>query len=82
MTVSHHPLLAEFPQLREQLHARKQTDQHLARLAEEYEQLDKRIVRVENGAESLPDASLEDLKKQRLRLKDELYALLTAAAST
>ncbi|HET7772684.1 MAG TPA: YdcH family protein [Burkholderiaceae bacterium] len=80
MTVPHHPLLAEFPELREQLHARKQTDRHLARLADEYEALDKRIVRIENGNEALPDASLEDLKKQRLLLKDQLYALLTAAA--
>ena len=80
MTVSHHPLLDEFPQLREQLHERKIADRHVARLAEEYEAIDKRIVRVENGVEALPDAALEDLKKQRLLLKDQLYAALTAAA--
>jgi uncharacterized protein YdcH (DUF465 family) len=80
MTVSHHPLLDEFPQLREQLHERKLADRHVARLAEDYENLDKRIVRVENGIEALPDAALEDLKKQRLQLKDQLYALLTTPA--
>jgi uncharacterized protein len=76
--VPHHPLIDEFAHLRDKLHALKTSDPHFARLAHEYELLDKRIVRAEDGIEAVPDEQLETLKKQRLALKDQLYARLTA----
>jgi uncharacterized protein len=76
MNVEHHPLTQDFPQLRERLHALKLSDTHFARLAEEYEALDKRIVRAEDGIEPVADDMLETLKKLRLALKDEIYARL------
>lgn len=76
MHVEHHPLIQDFPHLREALHQLRQSDQHFARLATEYEELDKHICRVEDGVERLDEASLGALKQQRVALKDDLARML------
>lgn len=78
MNVDHHPLVHEFPEHRETLHRLKLNDTHFARLAAEYEEIDKEIVRIEDEVEAASDVTLETLKKRRLLLKDQLYARLTA----
>ncbi len=80
MQVEHHPLIKEFPEHRERLHTLKVQDHHFARLCNEYEVLDKEIVRIEDGLEAKPNTTLEIMKKKRLGLKDELYGLLRKAA--
>jgi len=40
--------------------------------------VNKHVHRIEVAAEIATDQALEDLKKQRLSLKDELYAMLKA----
>ena len=79
MHIEHHPLAKEFPELREAIHQLKLNDAHFARLAGEYEDVDKAVVRAENGDEHLGDAALEQLKKQRLQLKETLYRQLQQA---
>ncbi len=72
MHVEHHPLVQDFPELRAELHALRQGDAGFARLAEEYEALDKRICRIEDGVETLNDEALSVLKQQRVALKDQV----------
>ena len=72
MHVEHHSLIADFPELREQLHTLRQQDSHFARLADEYEVLDKRICRVEDGIDVLDDGALSTLKAERVAMKEEL----------
>jgi len=79
MHVEHHPLIADFPEMREQLSELRQNDHHFARLAEEYEAIDKQICRVEDGVEMLDDASLNALKLDRVARKDVLAGMLHAA---
>lgn len=79
MTIEHHALINEFPQFRERIHDLKIGDSHFARLFEEYHDIDKQIVRVEQGIEARSDAALEELKKRRVLLKDQLYRMLQAA---
>lgn len=79
MQVEHHPLVKEFPELKEKIQSRKQNDTHFAKKFDEYEGVDKAVNRAENGVEHLSDAALETLKKQRLNLKDDLYKQLTSA---
>lgn len=79
MNIEHHPLIREFPEHRETLHQLKLSDSHFAKLAAEYEEVDKQIVRIEDSVEAASDNRLEQLKKQRLQLKDQLYARLTSA---
>ncbi|MEO8002548.1 MAG: YdcH family protein [Arenimonas sp.] len=74
--VDHHPLILEFPEFREKIHALKISDKHFSNLFEEYEIVDKAVVRIENGIEPNTDSYLEEQKKNRLHLKDQLYAML------
>ncbi len=80
MHVEHHSLIADFPELREQLHTLRQQDSHFARLADEYEVLDKRICRVEDGIDVLDDGALSTLKAERVAMKDELSRQMKKAA--
>jgi uncharacterized protein YdcH (DUF465 family) len=80
MHVEHHPLIKDFPELRAELHSLRQGDEEFARLAEEYEVLDKRICRIEEGSELLDDAALGLLKQARVGLKDHLAGRLKRAA--
>jgi uncharacterized protein YdcH (DUF465 family) len=75
--VEHHPLILEFPEFREKIHSMKMSDKHFSNLFEEYETIDKSVVRIENGIEPNTDDYLEQQKKIRLHLKDQLYAMLT-----
>lgn len=79
MPTEHHPLIKDFPELRERIHALK-GDSHFSRLERAYEELDKRVVRIEERIEHTSEDELERLKVERVRLKDEIYRLLTATA--
>ena len=80
MSIENHSLVNEFPEMRERIHALKVSDHHFARLFAEYDTAEHAVHRIESGAEASTDAHLEALKKQRLRLKDELFGLLNKAA--
>jgi len=80
MPLEHHPLHREFPELRTQLHTLLSRDGHFTRLAEEYEELDKRIYEAESGRVAMDELLLLGLKMQRVSLKDELAGLLGSTA--
>ncbi len=80
MPLQAHDLRSEFPQDVQKIHDLKLSNHHFAKLAERYEEVNKQIRGLE--LEALPaisDEALEDLKKQRLRLKDEVYQMLISA---
>lgn len=80
MIVENHPSLAnEFPEFKDAIHELKMHNAHFAKQFEAYNSLDRDILRFEEGVENVGDAELETLKKQRLHLKDELFAMLKAA---
>ena len=76
---NHHPLIEEFPEHREAVHRLKMNDARFQRLMHEYEEVDKEVVRMEEGIENPEDAVLTEAKKRRLALKDELFAILHGA---
>ena len=76
--LEHHPLMKEFPEHKERMHELKLKNRHFDSLIEKYEALDKHVFRVESEEEVLDDVSLENLKKERLKLKDEIYAMIIA----
>ena len=82
MHVEHHPLIRDFPEMREQLHSLRQSDRHFANLAESYEALDKRNCRAEDGIEALDDATLTGLKQERVALKDDIARQLKRASGS
>jgi hypothetical protein len=74
-----HDLVHELPEYREQIHALKTTDNHFARLYGEYHDLDHEVRRIEEGVEVTSDDYLEERKRLRLKLKDDLFAMLRQA---
>ena len=54
----------------------KQDNAHYAKLADEYHEVNRAIHRAETEVEPTDDFHLEDMKKERLALKDELAGIL------
>jgi len=49
---------------------------HFAKIFEKHNELDDLITEVEEGRKPMDDLELERLKKEKLRLKDEAYAMI------
>ena len=74
--VDNHPLARDLPEHKDTIHEKKMNDAHFSRLMEEYETLDKEIVRIEQGLEHIADLELDGMKMKRVKMKDDLLALL------
>jgi uncharacterized protein YdcH (DUF465 family) len=79
MPIEKHDLIHEFPEYKELIHTLKTTNRYFANQFEKYHDTDHAVLRVENGVENTSDEYLEELKKRRLALKDELFTMLKAA---
>lgn len=71
-----HDLFHEFPELEDKITALRASDQQFAGLMDEYDQLDARVRSLEEVGVPVTDETIEDLKKERLLLKDRLYEML------
>ena len=71
-----HDLLHEFPEHKDRIHDLKISDNHFARLFNEYHDIDREIQRIEQGVENTSDEYLEGLKYKRLNHKDQLLAII------
>ena len=74
-----HDLLHELPEHRETIHNLKMTNNHFARLFKEYHEVDHEIHRIETGEETPSDDYVEERKKLRLNLKDNLLQMIKEA---
>jgi uncharacterized protein len=74
-----HDLIHELPEHRETIHNLKITDSHFAKLFDEYHEVDHEVHRIESNIETTSDDYLEEKKKQRLHLKDELLQMIKNA---
>lgn len=79
MSVEHHDLIHEFPQLKARIHELKLRDSHFRRLFDEYHELTRQIEKMEDEVMPVTTRTEEESKLRRVHLKDELYRLLTAA---
>ncbi len=79
MTHTPHELHEEFPQQAAALTALK-ADPRFAKLADAYHELNRAVHRMETNIEAVADHILEDAKKKRLELKDEIATFLARVA--
>ena len=79
MPIEKHDLIHELPEHRDRIHALKTSNRYFANQFEKYHETDHAVLRIENGIENTSDEYLEELKKKRLALKDELFAMIMAA---
>ncbi len=77
--IDKHDLHHEFPEYYDRIHELKMQNSHFARLFEEYHDINREILRIEEGVENTTDEYFEELKKKRLLLKDKLYGIITNA---
>lgn len=80
MSVEHHDLVHEFPELKDRIHELKMGDPHFRKLFEEYHELTRSIEKMEDEVTPVATHTEEEFKVRRVHLKDELYRMLTAAA--
>jgi hypothetical protein len=78
MSHTPHELADELPEHAESIRARKAADPHFAKLADRYHHINREIHRGETNVEPMDDFHLEELKKQRLALLDQLKGMLAA----
>lgn len=78
MQVEHHDLHHEFPEFTDAIQRLRSTDPHFSKLFDEYNSLTANVEDLEEQDIPVSDYSFEDLKKRRVKLKDELYAVLVA----
>jgi len=78
MSNTPHELAEEFPEHVDAMHRLKAENAHFARLSDEYHEVNRAVHRAETDVEPTDDAHMEEPRKRRLVLKDEIYAILTA----
>lgn len=76
MITEAYDLAHEFPEHRAAIHDLKIKDAHFAKLFEAYHTVAREIHRIEAGVENTSDEYAEELKKKRLKLKDEIFSIL------
>ncbi len=68
-----------FPEFRDLITRLKGHDHHFTRLFDKHNDLDQTIKNMEASIQPATQVEIENLKKEKLLLKDQLYALLKRA---
>lgn len=76
MSESGHDIHAHFREHSEALHKLKMNNPHYRELSDRYHGLAQRIARGEHGLDPVSDDLLEELKKQRLDILDQIAAMI------
>lgn len=77
MTHTPHELAEEFPEFTDQISALRQSDSHFAKLADRYHMVNRNVHRAESDVEPTSDDNMVMMRKERMVLKDEIFAYLT-----
>lgn len=73
-----HELSEDFPGEHEKIAKLKAENAHFAKLVDEYHEINRAVHRAETDVEPTDDVHMIDMRKQRMKLKDEIAALLRA----
>lgn len=78
MQVDHHDLYAEFPEMHDAIDVLKGSNPYFRRSMSQYSRLTGKVEDLEVHDMPVADFTMEDMKKQRVKLKDELYHFILA----
>jgi uncharacterized protein YdcH (DUF465 family) len=78
MRVDHHDLYADFPEMRDVIDDLREHNPYFRRSMAQYGRLTGRVEDLEVHDMPIADFTMEDMKKQRVYLKDQLYHFLLA----
>jgi uncharacterized protein YdcH (DUF465 family) len=79
MSDSEHDLVHEFPEFKDTIHRLKTSDNHFRNLFEQYHQINKLVMAAEHRTQPMTEEEAK-LRKQRMKLKDEIYELIKTSA--
>lgn len=79
MSHTPHELAEDFPEYAEKLSELRLSNSHFSKLTDEYHAINREVHRAETDVEPTSDIHLTELRKQRVALKDEIYAALSAS---
>ena len=74
--IPNHSLVNDFPESKDLIHQLKMENPDFARKAAQYHDLDHQVRGLEKCSVPTTDENFESLKRNRLQLKDELYAII------
>ncbi len=81
MTHTPHELVAEFPEHAGTIHHLKVENAHFAKLFDKYHDLNRAIHRAETNIEPTDSLFEHQMRKERMALKDELWAMIRGATA-
>ena len=79
MSHTPHELAEEFPAYTDRMHDLRASDAHFAKIHDAYHTANRAVHSAETDVRPTSDDHLSDLRKERMRLKDQVYAYLTAS---
>lgn len=80
MSHTPHELPDEFPSHVEVMQRLKNSDAHFARLYDDYYDVNNQVFRGETNIQPMDDEYMEGLRRKRMKLKDEIWAMLRSAS--
>ena len=81
MQVEHHELHHDFPEFLDVMQALRTSDSHFSEMFDEYHSLTSQVERLEEQDVPVDDFTIEEMKKARAKLKDQMYKLLVTHRS-
>ena len=82
MSHTPHELSDDFPTETHRISELKRTSPHFAKLAARYHEINRTIHRMEERIEPVTDTTELMLRRERMMLKDQLYAMLQPSGFT
>jgi len=78
MELLNHDLAHEFPQLIGKMRSLKLSSARFLHLFNDYDSINQAIIKIEQDGGAIGDEAMQEMKKKRLKIKDDLYQLLIA----
>lgn len=78
MQVEHHDLHHDFPEYLDHIHELQASSEQFGDLYDQYHQVTREVERLEEEDVPVDDFTIENMKKQRVWLKDQMYRMLVA----
>ncbi|MBK5935168.1 hypothetical protein C8N32_10158 [Rhodovulum imhoffii] len=78
MTHTPHGLAEDLPDLVDAIREKKEQDAHFARLVEDYQKINEAVHLAETDVEPTDDLHMNEMRKKRMALKDEIFRRVSA----
>ncbi len=78
MQVEHHDLPHDFPEYLDVIQVLRASNEQFGSICDEYESLTREVERLEEEDLPIDDFTIENMKKHRVRLKDQMYRMIVA----